>query len=160
MSGLITKPKNTNLLQPTKYTVSFPEISDTIYFCQKVNIPGVTITELTQVTPNLDLFVPGTKIAYGNFDMEFLVNEDLSSWLFIHNWMRGITTDMGYRTQPKAEAILTVFSNQNNPKIRIKYQGIFPLSVSDIQFDTTQSAEEHMYATASFKINYFDIERL
>ena len=160
MTGLITKPKNTNLLQPTKYTVSFPEISDTIYFCQKVNIPGVTITELTQVTPNLDLFVPGTKISYGNFDMEFLVNEDLSSWLFIHNWMRGITTDMSYRTQPKAEAILTVFSNQNNPKIRIKYRDIFPLSVSDIQFDTTQSAEEHMYATASFKINYFDIERL
>jgi len=160
MSGLITKPKNTNLLQPTKYTVSFPEISDTIYFCQKVNLPGVTISELTQVTPNLDLFVPGTKIAYGNFEMEFLVNEDLSSWLFIHDWMRGITTDMGYRTQPKAEAILTIFSNQNNPKIRVKYRDIFPLNVSDIEFDTTKSAEEHIYATASFKFNYFDIERL
>jgi len=160
MSGLISKPKNTNLLQPTKYTVSFPEISDTVYFCQKVNLPGLNLQELTQVTPNLDLYVPGTKLTYGNFEMEFLVNEDLSSWLFVHNWMRGITTDMGYRTKPKAEAILTIYSNQNNPKFRIKYRDIFPLSLSDIEFDTTKSAEEHIYATATFKYNYFDIERL
>jgi hypothetical protein len=160
MSGLIKKPKNTNLLQPTKYTVSFPEIPDTVYFCQKVNLPGVSITELTQVTPNLDLFVPGTKITYNNFDMEFLINEDISSWLYIYNWMRGITTDMGSRTKPQTQAILTIFSNQNNPKIRIKYRDIFPLNLSDIQFDTTQSAEEHMYATATFKYNYFDIEKL
>lgn len=160
MSGLITKPKNTNLLQPTKYSVSFPEISDTIYFCQKVNLPGVQLTELSHVTPNLDLYVPGTKISYGTFDIEFLVNEDLSSWLYIHDWIRGITTDMGYRTKPKVQAILTVYSNQNNPKFRIKYNDIFPLSLGDIEFDTTLSAEDHLYSRASFRFNYFDVERI
>lgn len=160
MSGLITKPKNTNLLQPTKYSVSFPEISDTIYFCQKVNLPGVQLTELPQVTPNLDLFVPGTKITYGTFDIDFLVNEDLSAWLYIHDWIRGITTDQQYRTKPRCQAILTVYSNQNNPRFRIKFMDIFPLSLGDIEFDTTLSAEDHLSAKASFRFNYFDIERL
>jgi len=160
MSGLITKPKNTNLLQPTKYSVSFPEISDTIYFCQKVNLPGVQVTELPQVTPNLDLFVPGTKMTYGTFDIEFLVNEDLSAWLYIHDWIRGITTDQQYRTKPRCQAILTVYSNQNNPKFRIKFMDIFPLSLGDIEFDTTLSADDHLSSTASFRFNYFDIERI
>lgn len=160
MSGLITKPKNTNLLQPTKYSVSFPEISDTIYFCQKVNLPGVQVTELPQVTPNLDLFVPGTKITYGTFDIDFLVNEDLSAWLYIHDWIRGITTDQQYRTKPRCQAILTVYSNQNNPKFRIKFMDIFPLSLGDIEFDTTLSADDHLSSTASFRFNYFDIERI
>lgn len=160
MSGLITKPKNTNLLQPTKYSVSFPEISDTIYFCQKVNLPGVQVTELPQVTPNLDLFVPGTKMTYGTFDIDFLINEDLSAWLYIHDWIRGITTDQKYRTKPRVQAILTVYSNQNNPKFRIKFMDIFPLSLGDIEFDTTLSAEDHLSSRASFRFNYFDIERL
>ena len=160
MSGLITKPKNTNLLQPTKYSVSFPEISDTIYFCQKVNLPGVQVSELPHVTPNLDLFVPGTKITNGSFDIEFLVNEDLTSWLYIHNWIKGITTDMNYRSYPKVQAILTIYSNQNNPKFRIKYNDIFPLNLGDIEFDTTLSAEDHLISRASFRFNYFDIERL
>lgn len=160
MSGLITKPKNTNLLQPTKYSVSFPEISDTIYFCQKVNLPGVQVSELPHVTPNLDLFVAGTKITYGSFDIEFLVNEDLTSWLYIYNWIKGITTDMNYRAYPKVQAILTIYSNQNNPKFRIKYNDIFPLNLSDIEFDTTLSAEDHLISRASFRFNYFDIERL
>lgn len=160
MSGLITKPKNTNLLQPTKYSVSFPEISDTIYFCQKVNLPGVQVSEIPHVTPNLDLFVPGTKITYGSFDIEFLVNEDLTSWLYIYNWIKGITTDMNYRAYPKVQAILTIYSNQNNPKFRIKYNDIFPLSLGDIEFDTTLSAEDHLVSRASFRFNYFDIERL
>lgn len=160
MSGLIKKPKNTNFLQQTKYSVSFPEISDTVYFCQKVNLPGIEITELPHPTPNLDLFVPGTKLSYSTFDMEFLVNEDLSSWLYIHDWMRGITTDMGYRTQPKAQAVLTVYSNQNNPRFRIKFYDIFPLSLGDIEFDTRASADDHVTSRASFRFNYFDIERI
>lgn len=164
MSGaVITKPKNTNLLQPTKYSVSFPEISDTIYFCQKINLPGVSLSDMPQVTPNLDLFVPSTKLMYNTLDLEFLVNENLSSWIVIHNWIRNITTNgvtsnlLTYKNNSKAQAILTVYSNQNNPRIRVNFSDVFPLTLGDIEFDTTLSAEEHLVARATFRFNYFDI---
>jgi|688.fasta_scaffold05675_1 hypothetical protein len=160
MSGLIKKPKNINTLQPSKYSVSFPEISDTIYFCQKINLPGVQLTEMPHVTPNLDLYVPGTKMIYETLEMQFIVNEDLSSWLAIHNWIRGISTDMGYRTKPRVQAILTIYSNQNNPKMRIKYADVFPLSLGEIEFDTTTDNEHHLISNATFRFNYFDIERI
>ena len=86
------KPENTNFLQPTKYILTFPEVPDMIYFCQKANIPGVSLGQAIQETPNLDLFHSGTKISYNTFDVTFLVNEDLSAWTTIYNWMKDLSS--------------------------------------------------------------------
>jgi hypothetical protein len=164
MSGAITThPSTTNLLQPTKFLVTFPEISETIYFCQKANIPGVTLGMALQETPNLDLFHSGTKLEYNTFDITFIVNEDLSAWTSIYKWMNDLSSvEKNYtkRKENKKQAIFTVMSNLNNPKFRIKLNNIFPLSLSDLEFDTASSAEEHVLATASFRYDWFDLEKV
>lgn len=155
------KPENMNLLQPTKYAVTFPEITEAIYFCQEANIPGVSLGAATQVTPNLDLYVSGTKIVYNTFTITFLVNEDLSAWTTIYNWIKELSSvDSVYSNRIKKQAVLTVYSNLNNAKRRIKYTNIFPISLSDLQFDTKLSAEQHINATATFKYDYFEIEEI
>lgn len=154
------KPENTNLLQPTKFIITFSDLPDTVYFCQKVKIPGLSIGFVTQVSPNLDFYLPGTKIDFNEFEMDFLVNEDLSSWSSIYNWMKNITTDDVKTRRPQGEATLTIMSNLNNPKLRIKFAGIFPHSLEDVQLDTTLSAEDHIYSSASFRYDYFLIEKL
>ena len=143
--------------------MSFPEISETMYFCQKANIPGVSLGPAVQTTPNLDVYHAGTKLEYNTFDITFLVNEDLSAWTSIYKWMfdlSSITTSYERRQASNKQAILTVMSNLNNPKIRIKLNNIFPLSLSDLEFDTTLSAEEHIMGTASFRYDWFDIEKI
>jgi hypothetical protein len=164
MSGAITNtPSTTNLLQPTKYVVTFPEISQTMYFCQKANIPGVTLGMAVQQTPNVDLFHSGTKLEYNTFDITFMVNEDLSAWTNIYKWMddlSNVNSSYTKRKQNTKQAIFTVMSNLNNPKFRIKLNNIFPLTLSDLEFDTTLSAEDHMLATATFKYDLFDLEKI
>lgn len=155
----MAKPENTNFLQPTKFTLTFPEVTDTVFFLQKVNIPGISVNELPRQVPNIDLYVPGTRISYNTLDFTFLVNENLSSWRVIHDWMRDNTIDHKYRYKDIG-AVLTVLSNQNNPKIRIKYTNVFPISLGDLEFDTTLSAENHVMSTASFRFDSFDIEVL
>ena len=157
------KPENTNFLQPTKYILTFPEVPDMIYFCQKANIPGVSLGQAIQETPNLDLFHSGTKISYNTFDVTFLVNEDLSAWTTIYNWMKDLSSvEASYakRKEGKKQAVLTVMSNQNNPKLRVKLMNLFPTSLSDLEFDTTLSAEEHITATVSFRYDWFELEQL
>jgi hypothetical protein len=157
------KPENTNFLQPTKYVLTFPEVPDMIYFCQKANLPGVSLGQAIQETPNLDLFHSGTKISYNTFDVTFLVNEDLSAWTTIYNWMKDLSSvEASYakRKEGKKQAVLTVMSNQNNPKLRVKLMDLFPLSLSDLEFDTTLSAEEHITATVSFRYDWFELEQV
>ena len=161
MSGLITKPSNTALVQPTKYLLSFPEVSDTIYFCQKANLPGVQLGAAEQSTPNLDLYHSGTKLSYNTFDISFLVNEDLTAWTQIYRWMVDLSSVESTYTKRKAnkkQAVLTILSNLNNPKMRIKFANIFPISLTDLEFDTTLSAEEHVVASTSFRYDFFEIE--
>jgi hypothetical protein len=93
--------------------------------------------------------MPGTKISYNTFDIEFSVNEDLSSWRIVYDWLRDNTIDQKYR-----------YTNQNNPKMRVKYSNAFPISLSDIEFDTRLSANEHISASASFRFDYYDIEMI
>lgn len=153
----MAKPENTNYLQPTKFLLNFPSITDTTFFCQKVNIPGVTVPETIRTVPNIDLYVPGTRISYGTLDIEFSVNEDLSSWRVVYEWLQDNTTKQEFRYK-NVDAVLTVLSNLNNPKLRVKYSNVFPISLGDIEFDTRLSANEHISAVASFRFDYYNID--
>lgn len=159
--GTSNRPENTNFLQPTKFLMTFPEITDTGYFCQKVNIPGIELDSPVHVTPNLDLYVSGTKLTYATFDMDFLVNENLSSWLVLYKWMTDLSSvENSYTLRKNKQSTLTIYSNLNNPKIRVNFINIFPTSLSGLNFDTTLSADEHILCSASFRYDYFTIDRI
>jgi hypothetical protein len=91
-------------------------------------------------------------------DIEFSINENLSSWLVIYEWMRDNTT--GNFRYKNVDAIVTVLSNMNNPKLRVKYSNVFPTTLGDIEFDTRLSAEEHISVSATFRFDFYEIEVL
>lgn len=173
---LTRQPQNTSLLQTTKYIFTMPRISNAQYFCQEAVLPGVSLPEMPRPTSVVDLYVPGNKMVYNRFEMTFLVDSDLKAWTDIHDWMRQLTTPVdnaeyknlwnretvinAKQMAQYADGILTIMSGLNNPKFRIKYQNMFPTSLSDIQFKSTGSAEDILTATVSFRYDFFEIERL
>ena len=56
-----------------------------------------------------------------------------------------------------SDASLTIMSALNNPLLRVNYHRMFPISISDIKFDTQKSADTIITATASFHYEYFEI---
>ena len=165
-------PENINLLQPTKFLLTFDRIPDVVYFCQEVNIPGLQLPAITVPSPALDYHVAGNKVNYSMFNIKFMVDEGVNSWKNIHQWMMSIASPQGTDVRNKltemqnqfksghfpqySDATLTVLSNLNNPILRVHLVGLFPISLSDIQFDTTLSAENIITADASFSVKYFD----
>ncbi len=91
MTSLTRTPTNTDLLQSTKFRVTFDRLPGATYYCQSANLPGVSLTEIVRSTPFIDLFVPGEKMIYDTFNITFLVDEDLRAWTELHDWIRGIT---------------------------------------------------------------------
>lgn len=175
MSAQTRNPQNTNYLQPTKFTVVFPKITTVTYFCTKVNIPEISSNPVIQTNPFVDLNRPGDKIQYGTFDIEFILDEDLWSYQVLHDWIRGYTFPCSfdeYKAMDRksfyslqvqrpqySDAHLTVLTGLNNPKLVVKYTDAFPVSLSEIQFDTAASADETLHAVARFKYQIFNIER-
>ena len=161
MSAITRSPENTNLLQPTKFLLTFERIRTTQYFCQSVNLPGVSLGEVNRATPFLDMYSPGTKLSYEPLDVEFLVDEELQSWKNIYDWFLSIADPDGFEKRDGSkelqtlkhfsDATLTVLSGLNNPVLRVQFTNLFPLSINSLKFDTTQSAETIITATATFR---------
>jgi len=178
MSVLTRTPENTNLLQPTKFLLTFDRIGTTTqYFCQSVNLPGINLGQAPISTPMLDIFAPGNKITYNPFSVNFLLDETLSGWQQLHSWFRSIASPESFQErnrltalqnqynksvdkQQYSDATLTVLSNLNNPIIRIHFFNMFPITLSDILFDTKQSADDIMTGDAVFIFDYFNFEKV
>jgi hypothetical protein len=171
MNVLTRTPQNTNLLQPSKYLITFDRIGSTQYFCQSVNLPGVSVGQAPINFPSLDVYAPGNKIAYNNFNIEFIVDEELKTWQQMYNWFlsfaspegtddRNLKTEIqnNYKRQQKKEysdATLTILSALNNPILRIEFTNMFPVSLSDVIFDTKLSADDIVTADVTFVYESF-----
>ena len=171
MTAMTRNPQNTNLLQPTKYLLTFTRIPTAQYFLQSVNIPGITGSQLTINTPLLDYPVPGNKLEHSSLNINFLLDEQMESWKNIFNWFRAIASPESMEERKRlrvlqagqdnkssyySDAILTILSNLNNPIVKVQFFNVFPVSLSDIQFDTRLSADDTMTADATFAYEYFN----
>jgi hypothetical protein len=176
MSAISRNPQNTNYLQPTKFTVMFPKISTVTYFCTKVNIPPLSSSPARQNTPFVDLYRPGDKLEYGTFDIEFIIDEEMWSYQVIHDWIRGYTFpcsfdeykninrksfySMQVQRPQYSDAHLNILSGLNNRRLEVKFVDAFPVSLSEIQFDTASGADQTIHAMATFRYQLFNIERV
>lgn len=164
---------NTDLLQPTKFILSFPRISSTQFFCQAVNVPGLSAGSPSQSTPFSDLPIPGDKIQYEEMNITFLVDEELQSWLQIHDWIKGLTFPKEFEEYQNldkmsryannkkfpqyADAELITLSAGSNPKVKFHFVDVFPVSLSGFDMDIRLSSENIITASASFKYKRYDV---
>jgi hypothetical protein len=180
MTVLNRNPINTDLLQSTKFRVTFSRLPGVTYFCNSVNLPGISLTEIPMPTPFVELYLPGEKAVYDTLNITFLVDEDLRSWTELHDWIRGATFPTNFeeyvnlaRTNPSpnirsiqqrppvySDAMLTIYTNKNNPNFRVKFVDLFPTNVGSLSFASGDSAENIITADATFRFSYFNYERI
>jgi hypothetical protein len=173
--GISTNPTNQNLAQPSKFLLSFDRLPNLTFFCTGVNLPGISMGEAVQQTPFIDAPIPGDKIVYDTLEISFLIDEQLTSWMGIHDWMIGLgfpesfdqykNLPLQQRIQMKHEkpqysdAIITIYSNKNNPVLQVRFIDLFPINLGSMSFNTADSAEAVMTSTASFKYTNYHIQR-
>lgn len=167
-SVLTQIPENTSFLQKTKFTFVIPELPFARYFCQSVNLPGVSTTEINIPTPFSDTYRHGDKLQYEALAMTILIDEDLRVWEETYNWLKSLTFPHRYseyvknsrNKEPYYDGVLTINTNANIPNMRIKFTHIHPVSLSGIDFSAATSADETPTCTVSFRYDTFIIERL
>lgn len=177
MTALTRLPQNTNYLQPSKFLLTFDRLGDVQYFCQTINIPGVNLGQAPFNTPMLDVFVPDRKMIYNPLSIHFTIDESLNGWQQLHAWFRSIASPTSFDERNRltslqnanktssslnsySDATLTILSALNNPILRVKFYNVFPITLSDILFDTTQSADDIITADCVFTFDYFDFEKV
>jgi hypothetical protein len=175
MGALQLNPNDQNLLQGSKFSLSFVRLPYIQFFLQEVNIPGITTNPTQQPTPFIDAPVPADKMVYERLDMTFLLDEPLWAWTSVNDWLKGLTFPESFdqyknltlqqrlqtqNAKPQySDAILTVFTNKNNPIIQLNFIDVFPVTLSSITLSTKAPATDVLTASASFAFTNYTIQR-
>ena len=178
MTALDRNPTNQNFLQPNKFSLNFSRLPNTQFFCQSLSVPGISLSEIPQNTPFVDLYLPGEKAIYDLLNVTFFVDEELTAWREIHDWIRAMTfpTDFteyrnlgnlnrvsGMRASLKpqySDASITILSSANKPHYRFKFYDVFPTTLSTFIMAASDSPDSQITADGTFRYSYYDIEKL
>ena len=176
MSILTDQPSNQNFLSPVGYKFQIKKTPKTNYFVQAVNLPSVSIGEAIQPTPFIAIPQAGDHMTYGNLAVQFKVDEDMANYLELYNWMRGIGFPESFQERKDAvadnaaltgltgelfsDAVLIVLSSNMNSNVEIIFKDMYPVSLSDIQFDVQQVDIDYVTATVDFRFRQFDITKI
>lgn len=175
MAAINRNPQNTNYLQPTKFQMVFPKITTMTYFLQSFSLPELVVPPVEQTSPFVDIPRPGDKMKFGELNVEFIVDEEMWSYEVIYNWMKGISfpcsfeeykiinrqslSSLNSESPQYSDAIITILSGLNNPKLSVHFENLFPVSLSEVDFSTKESSETIVTAKAAFRYHIFHINR-
>ena len=147
---MATPIDNRNFLAPTGFKFALKKSPGVAFFCNEANIPDLNLGIAVQPNYLKDIDRPGDKIQFGDLTIRFLVDEDLTNFMEIQNWMRGIAfpdnlTEIYTLWSGKADfadsdpknpdnlvsdGSLLVLDSTNNPQIMVKYSDLWPTELT------------------------------
>ena len=157
------QPSNRNFLNPIGYLLKLEKFEGVDFFCQAANVPDVSMSTVEVASPFRNLpIVPGGGVTFGDFTVRFIVDEDLKNYYSIHSWMRDCgNADQMARTTAENDIYtngqLHIVTNQYNPAFIVEYRNLFPVALTNLQFDATMNDVEYITAEVTFKHQQFFI---
>tara|TARA_Y100000593_G_C4221500_1_gene292114 strand:- start:280 stop:894 length:615 start_codon:yes stop_codon:yes gene_type:complete len=162
---LARQPDTLNPLLPTYFQFSIKRCPNVTYFCQSVNLPGINITPIPQPTRFVSIpHAPGIP-EFDDLVINFIVDENLTNWLEMYNWMKTTVTTKDHKDYDSApehytDASLTILNSAMKPKIRVEFFNCLPTNLSALEFDSTTTNPDALIANATFKFTTYEITKL
>ena len=167
---------NRNFLSPLGFKFSLKRSPGVAYFCNEANIPDMSLSIAEQPTYLRNIPLPGDKIEFGDLSLRFMVDEDLTNYMEIQNWIRGLgypeaisqyseLEDKAYikqtfgnkRQDVYSDGTLQILSNNLVPKFQVVFEDMFPYALSTITFDATDTDIDYFSANVSFKYTLYNL---
>lgn len=159
----------TNYLSPLEFIVIVKRLPNVQFYTQRTVIPSISVASIERSTPFKPIYETGDRLQYGELNFTFILNEDMSNYIEIYNWMKGTSFPENFRQYEqlensingiKSDISVKILNSNKNPAIQVDYYDCFPTDLSDVVLDTTQTDVVYPEATATFRYNYFKIVKL
>ena len=136
------------------------------------------MSEVPNPNPFVDLYLPGEKAIYDLLNVTFIVDEELKSWMEIHDWIRAMTfptefeeyKNMGNLNKiaglrkdlrPQySDATITLLSSSNKEYYRFKFYDVFPTTLSTFVMNASDGPDTMITADVTFRYSYYNVEKL
>lgn len=168
-----SQPSNPNFLSPINFRFVMKRSPNLNFFATEANIPGISINAVQQNTPFVNIPRPGTRLMHEYFKMKFKVDENFQNYLEIFHWVhalgmvngtfdyaelakKGTTTGLGVYS----DGTLSILDSAKNANMNVHYFDMFPISLSDINFNTEREDVQYAECGVTFAYRKFELEKL
>ena len=164
--------QNRNFLEPVGFKFTLAKFPKVTFFSNTARIPDITLGTAIQSTYLKDIDVPGEKLTYGELNVRFLVDENLENYMRIHNWLTGLgfpdsaqqfidktTNEDGIRDEKDqfSDGSLHILNSNFKDIAVVKFKDLFPIYLTSLEFDATESDLNYFTADVTFKYTIYDI---
>jgi hypothetical protein len=166
---------NRNFLSPVGFKFTIAKAPKVAFMCNSAKIPEIQLSLAIQPSYLKDLDIPGDKLSYGDLSLKFLVDENIENYMSIHNWLTGLgfpestqqyddlTSITGETEQPNdqkrafSDGSLYILNSNYNTTAIVKFKDLFPISLTSLDFDATQTNIQYFTADVTFKYTVYNI---
>ena len=174
--------ENRNFLSPVGFKFGLKRAPAVAFFCNEANIPSLDLGVAEQPSYLRNIPTPGDKIQFGDLQLRFLVDEDLTNFMELQNWIRGLgypeslqefqdlddrgqlTDAFGQFKQSRddiySDGSLQILSSNLVPQFQVVFNDLFPVSLSTLSFDATDTDIEYFTADVAFKYTIYNLTDL
>jgi len=126
---------------------------------QTASIPEISVNAAQYATPQRTIEVSGDKVTYAPLTISFIIDENLTNYNEIHDWLFGLVTVPEDRSVSKTRDMsLLILDSHNNVSREITFTSAFPTSLSTLDFDAKSTDVEYLIADATFSYSYFKVK--
>ena len=157
------QPTNVNYLYQTNFKFVIHRLPKFEYFIQSVNLPGYGASDvLEQPTRFVAAKHPHARVNFENLTMSFLVDEDLSNWREIYDWMRTIYLVKNHKDYNDdisahfSDGTLMLLNSAMNANKEIRFRNLLPVNITGLQFDSAVNDIEPFTSEITFAYDYYE----
>ena len=163
---------NRNFLAPVGFKFSLSKYPKVSFFSNTARIPDISLGTAIESTYLKDIDIPGEKLTYGELNVRFLVDENLENYMKIHNWLTGLgfpdspqqfinqlkdEDGIQDRKEQYSDGSLHILNSNYNDIAVVKFKDLFPVYLTSLEFDATESDVNYFTADVTFKYTIYDI---
>ena len=169
--------ENRNFLSPTGFKFILNKAPKVDFYSNSANIPAISLGSAVQTRYGKNIDIPGDKMEFGDFNLRFIVDEYLENYMEIWNWMTGLgfpysieqyhdltesidsnlTGIKSISSYERSDGTLQILNSNFNPTLSVIFNGMYPTSLSSLEFDATSENINYFTAQVNFKYTYYKI---
>jgi len=164
--------QNRNFLSGVAFKFNLAKFPKVDFFSNSAIIPLLNL-ELAQQSSYLkNIDVPGERLTYGDFTLRFLVDENMENYKSVYDWLTGlgfpettkefadIIKDSDGQRDPKeafCDGTLRILNSNYREVAKVKFSDLFPVSLTSLDFDATNTDVQFFTAEATFKYTLYKL---
>lgn len=150
---------NYNPAYNTNYRLEFVDSPHLNFFIQNVSLPGIDAIGVETPYRGNQGFFQADRIDYDPLNVSFLIDEEFENYLFLFSWMKRYVE----KESPKMymrDATLHILTGNKTSNLIVNYYGMFPQTIGAIDFDSSTTDTSPIMCNATFRYQYYTIERI